>query len=180
MSRVLRIPQLVLLSLLATTACGDDPVTGTTTTDTAIASSAKVGGAAVLAVSGSPSDRAAMQQIVNTLDAAWTAGDGAAYAAVYAGAEWVGPDGRILTDPAAITAVYVFLFDAVFPNTTRVSSIRTLTFLTGTIAVLDINATVLAGGQVIARAREKNILIKRGGEWRILQHQQVIVGEGVE
>jgi hypothetical protein len=32
----------------------------------------------------------------------------------------------------------------------------------------------------IVRALEKNILIKRGGEWRIVQHQQVLVAPGVE
>lgn len=178
MSRVPCPSHFLLLALLVTAACGDDPV-GSTSAGT-IASAARVRDVVAPSVPGSRGDAAAMQQIVSTLDAAWTAGDGVAYAAVYGSAEWVGPDGRILTDPAAIRATYVFLFDAVFPNTTRVSSIRKLTFLTGTIAVLDINATVLAGGQIIARAREKNILIKRGGEWHIVQHQQVIQGTGVE
>ena len=175
MSRVPRSSHAFLLTLLATvSACGDAPTTNAPLTP----SLADVGAVAAPSIAGSPGDQAAMQQIVSTLDATWTAGDGVAYAAVYGTAEWVGPNGRILTDPAAIRATYVFLFQTVFPNTTRVSSIRNLTFLTGTIAVLDINATVLAGGQVIAQAREKNILIKRGGEWHIVQHQQVPLGPG--
>jgi hypothetical protein len=45
--------------------------------------------------------------------------------------------------------------------------------------VLDIDATGSARRQVI-QAREKNILIKRGGEWQIVQHRQVPLGAGVQ
>lgn len=41
-----------------------------------------------MSISGSPGDIAAIQQIVNTFDQAWTAGDPVAYAAQYAAAEW--------------------------------------------------------------------------------------------
>ena len=81
-----------------------------------------------------------------------------------------------------------FIFTVVFPGTTRRSTIRNLTFLTGTIAVLNIDARVtgfgaLAPGQVpwqpgIIRALEKNVLVKRSGEWRIVQHQQTIAAPG--
>ena len=141
-------------------------------------------------VSGSPRDRAAIQDIVTTFDEAWTAGDAVRYAAQYADvADWVGPTGLVLTDPAAITDLYTRLFTFVFPNTTRQSTIRSLVFLTGTIAVLDIDArgtgfTSLPPGIVpwqpgIVRALEKNILIKRGGEWRIVRHQQTSVAPGI-
>ncbi|HEX6105891.1 MAG TPA: nuclear transport factor 2 family protein [Gemmatimonadales bacterium] len=127
-------------------------------------------------MSGGPRDRSAIQEIVTTFDEAWTDGDPVRYAAQYAGAEWVGPDGTILTDPAAITQLYQFVIGVLFPGTTRESTIRHLTFLTGTVAVLDISTQVTgAGGVVLARALEKNILIKRGGVWSIVQHQQVLV-----
>ena len=94
------------------------------------------------------------------------------YAAQYGSViDWVGPTGTILNDPAAITALYTFLFTNVFGGTTRISTIRNLTFLSGTIAVLDID-TVVVGR---AHALEKNVLIKRAGEWRILLHQQTLV-----
>ena len=141
-------------------------------------------------VSGSPGDRAAIQDIVTTFDEAWTAGDPVTYAAQYADvAEWVGPTGLVLTDPAAITNLYTTLFTFVFPNTTRQSTIRNLTFLTGTIAVLDIDARgtgfqslppgIIPWQPGIIRALEKNILLKRSGEWRIVRHQQTSVAPGI-
>jgi len=169
-----------LLALTAAIACSDEPLSP---------GPDGVGDLAVeAAVRGSHRDRAAMEQIVNTFDQAWTAGDPVAYAAQYAGAEWVGPNGVVLTDLAAITAVYTAIFTFALPGTTRQSTIRNLTFLTGTIAVLDIDTRVtgfssLPPGLVpwqpgILRALEKNIVIKRGGEWRIVKHQQTFVAPG--
>ena len=121
-------------------------------------------------IAGSPGDVAAIQQIVATFDQAWGS-DPVTYAAQYGHViDWVGPTGTILNDPAAITALYTFLFTNVFPGTTRVSTIRNLTFLSGTVAVLDIETEVIG----LAGALEKNVLIKRGGEWRILLHQQTL------
>jgi hypothetical protein len=122
-------------------------------------------------VTGSPRDRAAIQQIVTTFDQTWGS-DPVTYAAQYGSViDWVGPTGTILNDPAAITALYTFLFTNIFEGTTRISTIRNLTFLTGTIAVLDIETQVVG----FARALEKNVLIKRAGVWRIHMHQQTLV-----
>jgi hypothetical protein len=139
-------------------------------------------------VTGSPRDVAAINQIVARFDSAWGA-DAVTYAGQYAGADFVGPDGGVMTDPAAILGLYTFLFDVIFPGTTRQSTIRNLTFLTGTLAVVDIDTRV-TGYEVappgvvewapgIIRAREKNILQKRGSQWQIIQHQQVLVAPGV-
>ena len=139
---------------------------------------------------GSPRDVAAMEAIVSTLDAAWTGQDPVTYAAQYAGAEWIGPNGAVQTNPAIITAIYTgILTVSPLAGSVRQSTIRSLTFLTGTIAVLDIDARVtgfaaLPPGIVpwqpgIVRALEKNILMKREGEWRIVRHQQTAVAPGV-
>lgn len=165
MSTVVSRLALALLAIIPTAACDEEPLSPV---------SAEVSAEAT--VSGGPRDRSAIQEIVNTFDEAWTDGDPVRYAAQYAGADWVGPDGTILTDPAAITQLYQFVIGVLFPGTTRESTIRHLTFLTGTVAVLDISTQVTgAGGVVLARALEKNILIKRGGVWSIVQHQQVLV-----
>lgn len=165
MSTVVSRFALALLAIMPTVACDEEPLSP---------ASAEVSAEAM--VSGGPRDRSAIQEIVTTFDEAWTDGDPVRYAAQYAGAEWVGPDGTILTDPAAITQLYQFVIGVLFPGTTRESTIRHLTFLTGTVAVLDISTQVTgAGGVVLARALEKNILIKRGGVWSIVQHQQVLV-----
>lgn len=126
---------------------------------------------AAQAIPGSPGDVAAIQQIVTTFDQTWGS-DPVTYAAQYGSVtDWVGPTGTILNDPEAITALYTFLFTNVFAGTTRISTIRNLTFLSGTVAVLDIETQVVG----FARALEKNVLIKRAGEWRILLHQQTLV-----
>jgi hypothetical protein len=122
-------------------------------------------------VPGSPRDVEAIQQIVTTFDQTWGS-DPVTYAAQYGSViDWVGPTGTVLNDPAAITALYTFLFTNVFAGTTRISTIRNLTFLSGTVAVLDIQTEVVGR----ARALEKNVLVKRAGEWRILLHQQTLV-----
>ena len=162
---------LALLSIAALTACSDAPL--------APRSSSEGSDQAIQAnVTGSPGDRAAIQQIVTTFDQAWTAGDAVTYAGQYAHVtEWVGPTGTVLTDPAAITGLYTFLFSVALPGTVRQSTIRNLTFLSGTIAVLDIDA-VVTGGSIPPpglQAREKNILVKRAAGWRIIQHQQTLV-----
>jgi hypothetical protein len=122
-------------------------------------------------VTGSPSDAEAIQQILTTFDQTWGS-DPVTYAAQYGSIiDWVGPSGLIITDPAALTVLYTNLFTGFFAGTTRVSTIRKLTFITGTVAVLDINAEIVG----IARATEKNVLVKRAGEWRILMHQATAV-----
>lgn len=139
-------------------------------------------------VPGSPNDIAEIEDIVNTLDRAWGS-DPLTYTSVYAEADFVSPTGANLTTPEQITALYTFLFNNVFAGTTRRSTIRKLTFLSGTIAVLDIDAratgfTSLPPGVVpwqpgIVRALEKNVLVKRGSRWTIVQHQQTSVAPGV-
>jgi hypothetical protein len=139
-------------------------------------------------VTGGPRDIAEIEEIVSTLDQAWGS-DPVTYASVYAEADFVSPTGANLTTPAQITGLYTFLFTNVFGGSTRQSSIRKLTFLTGTVATLDIDARVtgfasLPPGVVpwqpgVVRALEKNVLVKRAGTWEIVQHQQTSVAPGV-
>ena len=180
MSRV--IPTIAVgLLVLSGSACNDEPLTTST-----LPANVEI----QASVAGSPGDVEAMQQIVDTFDAAWTAGDYVTYAAQYADAkDWVGPTGVVLTNPAAIAGLYRNIFTGFLAGSTRHSTIRAITFLSGTLAVLDIDTRVtgfssLPPGVVpwqpgISRALEKNILQKRGGEWRIIRHQQTSVAPGV-
>jgi uncharacterized protein (TIGR02246 family) len=183
MSKIPLRTALTLLAIAAAGACEDEPFSPA-------AGAGMVGTTVEAEAQGSPRDREAIQDIVRTFDHAWSAGDAVMYAAQYTNVDdWVGPDGTVLTDPAAITALYTALFSFVFPGTTRQSTIRELTFLTGTIAVLDIDTRVTGFGSLpsgivpwqpgILRALEKNILIKRDGEWRIVRHQQTLAAPGV-
>ncbi|HSJ06312.1 MAG TPA: hypothetical protein VK936_06410 [Longimicrobiales bacterium] len=136
-------------------------------------------------VAGSPGDVAAMQGIVATLDRTWGQ-DAATYAAVYGNADFVAPSGLRLSSAEQIRQLYTNIFPA-FAGTTRQSEIRSLTFLTGTLAVLDIDTRVTGAlppfvtpwQPGMTRALEKNILQKRGGRWEIIQHQQTSVAPGV-
>lgn len=176
MSAVLKRAGLALIAIVAVAACEDEPMSPGASGVEEVAVEA--------VVRGSPRDRAAIQEIVNTFDEAWTDGDPARYAAQYAGAEWVGPDGTILDDPAAIRQVYDFVIGVLLAGTTRESTVRQLTFLTGTLAVIDLDVRVTGfeeppPGVVpwrpgVIRALEKNLLQKRAGEWRIIQHQQLL------
>ena len=121
---------LTLLAIIPAAACDDEPLSPA---HAGAPSEVETAAADEQASIGGPRDLAAMEAIVNTFDEAWTAGDFVRYAAQYAGAEWVGPDGTILTDPAAITGLYEFVIGTLFANTTRTSTIRRLTFLTGTV-----------------------------------------------
>lgn len=166
----------VLLLVGAAGACDDEPVVAP-----ARASAVE----AHASVSGSPRDRDAIQQILDTFDENWGV-DAAAYAAQYAHADFVGPNGANLTTAAQILQLYTNIFPA-FAGTTRQSQIRALTFLTGTVAVLDIDTRITGAlppfvtpwQPGMTRALEKNVLVKRGGEWRIVQHQQTLVAPGV-
>jgi uncharacterized protein (TIGR02246 family) len=177
MSRIPSRAALALLVIFAATGCDEEPLSPTL--------AAVEDPAAEANVQPTAADRQAIREIVHTFDEAWTAGDPVRYAAQYAGAEFVGPDGAVLTDPDAITALYTALFTFVFPNTTRSSYIRNLTFLRPRIAVLDIDTRVrgfesLPPGVVpwrphVIRALEKNVLVKEKGKWRIVQHQQTLL-----
>jgi uncharacterized protein (TIGR02246 family) len=169
------------LLVVSVSACNDEPLTTTAPTSNIELQAS---------VAGSPGDVEAMQQIVDTFDAAWTAGDYVTYAGQYADVkDWVGPTGVVLTNPAAIAGLYRNVFTGFFAGSTRHSTIRAVTFLSGTLAVLDIDTRVtgfssLPPGVVpwqpgTTRVLEKNILQKRGGEWRIIRHQQTSVAPGV-
>ena len=175
MSSMLTRSGLALITIVAVSACEDEPMSPHAPGVDEVADQASV--------SAGRQDRAAILEIVNTFDEAWTGGDPVRYAAQYAGADWVGPDGTILSDPAAITQLYGFIIGVALAGTTRESIVRRLTFLTGTIAVLDLDVRVTsfepAEGVVpwrpgVIRALEKHVLQKNAGEWRIIQHQQVI------
>jgi uncharacterized protein (TIGR02246 family) len=176
-STLLRALALVMIGVTA--ACEDEPLSP------AVGQSGMEQVAEQAEVVGSGRDRAAIREIVHTFDEAWTAGDPVRYAAQYARADFVGPNGAVLNDPEAITELYTALFNFVFPNTTRRSTIRDLTFLSARIAVLNIDTRVrgfesLPPGIVpwrprVIRALEKNVLVKRGDQWHIVQHQQTLL-----
>jgi hypothetical protein len=174
MSRLL--PINAVAATLLVMACNEPPTSAPT---------GELAAAAQASVAGSPGDLAAMEGIVATLDRTWGQ-DPVTYAAVYGNADFVAPSGLNLSSAGQILQLYTNIFPA-WAGTTRQSEIRRLTFLTGTLAVLDIETRVTGAlppyvtpwQPGMTRAREKNILQKRAGRWEIIQHQQTSVAPGV-
>jgi hypothetical protein len=178
MTKPFRIGALATAALVAA-ACSDAPTAATSAPADALA--AAIPSSAV----GSPNDVAAMEEFVATLDQTW-GNDPVTYAAQFGNADFVAPSGLRLSSADEILQLYTNIFPA-FAGTTRNSEIRSLTFLSGTLAVLDIDTRVTGAlppfvtpwqpGTV--RALEKNVLQKRGGKWKVIQHQQTSVSPGV-
>lgn len=120
--------------------------------------------------------------LVAANSAAWAAKDAAAFAATYAvDAEFINPVGGTLSGRAAIQAQHVFLFAGPFAPSTSVNAIRRVVFLTGTIAIVDIDVTLTGFAGLppglratepgVVRSRARWVVEKRGGDWLIVAGQ---------
>lgn len=119
---------------------------------------------------------------VADFDAAWNAGSASGIAALFVDdAEFVNGRGQVAVGTDAIRAQHAALFAGPFAGSHLQSSIRRVTFLSGTSAVVDID-TELTGFVSLPpgtdptepgkqRGRHKRVLVKRGGEWRIVLMQ---------
>jgi len=129
---------------------------------------------------------AGIEDLIAAQDAAWAAKDPVAYAATYTeDTEVIAPIGLILSGRAAVQGQHAFLFNPVsgfFRGSTSVWSLRSLTFLTGTVALvkLDVTLTGYAGlppGLIetapgVVQTRVTWVAVQHGSEWKIL-HQQM-------
>lgn len=122
-----------------------------------------------------------IQALTAAQDAAWAAKDASAYADTYTeDVEVINPVGGILSGREAVRAQHAFLFNPVsgfFRATTSTWTLRDLSFLTGTTALvkhdvvltgisqLPPGLTPFAPGEV--RTRVTWIAVKEGSQWRI-------------
>jgi len=122
-------------------------------------------------------DEAGVAAVNAAWDAAWNAGDGNAIGALFlADAEFVNGRGQVALGAATIGANHSASLAGVFKGAHTVGTIRRISFLSGTTAVLDVDNTVtgfrsLPPGVVatepgMLRQRHKRVLVKRGGTWR--------------
>lgn len=139
--------------------------------------------AASVAAAGQQDDILAL---IDAQAAAWAAKDGAAYGATYTeDAVLINPVGGILVGSALIASQHVFLFNSVngpFRVSASSWTLRDLTFLTGSIAMVELDVTLTGFSALppglpavepgVVRTRVTWIAIKRGGEWLIM-HQQM-------
>jgi uncharacterized protein (TIGR02246 family) len=153
--------------------CGEGPpsVTGTRMPERA---------QPTIEVGGNQTD--GIEALVAANSAAWAAKNAAAFAATYAvDAEFISPVGGILSGRAAIQAQHVFLFGGPFAATTSVNAVRRVAFLTGTIAIVDIDVTLTGFAGLppglratepgVVRSRARWVVEKRGGDWLIVAGQ---------
>lgn len=129
---------------------------------------------------------AGIQDLIAAQDAAWAAKDPVAYAATYTeDTEVIAPIGLILSGRATVQGQHAFLFNPAtgfFRNSTSVWSLRSLTFLTGTVALVKLDVTLTGfsglppGLQAtepgVVRTRVTWVAVKEGSDWKI-QHQQM-------
>ena len=178
--RAIRAATTSLALALLVGACGDDAPTSSA----APAASAARSAAATLPEAHGQTDD--VLALVAAFDAAWDARDAAAYGALYAAdAVFISPLGIVLEGRAAIQGQHAFLFANPFRGVVHESQVRRVTFLTGTIAVVDLDVRLtgfvrlppgLAATEPgVLRSRERLIVAKRGGEWQILMNQVTAV-----
>jgi uncharacterized protein (TIGR02246 family) len=123
-----------------------------------------------------------IQALVDAQFAAWSAKDAAAHAATYEiDAKFFDPAGAVHEGRAAIFAAHAFLFGAFFAGTTETQVITGVRFLTGTIAIVYLNAELTGFGPLppgfpltepgVLRTTKTWVVVKRAGSWEIVtQH----------
>jgi uncharacterized protein (TIGR02246 family) len=168
----------LLLALLAS-ACSDSSTpTALPSADATTVLEAKVG-------TNPPGQVQHIEALMNALLAAWAAKDAAAYAAPFAeDVEFIGPTAVILSGREAIRVQHAFLFGPMGPfrQSTQTLEIRRIEFLTGTIAIVDLNSALTGFLGLPPGLRETEpgvvrnvvrwVVVKQRGEW-LIQGQQM-------
>jgi uncharacterized protein (TIGR02246 family) len=156
---------LFLIGALVFTACGE----ASDTTGPLAAREPGASPASLAAISTAP-----ILDIVSDQFAAWTAKDADAFAATYTpDARFLAPNGDVFEGRDAIRAAHAFLFAGPFAPTTETQTIADVRFLTGTIAVVYLNATLTGytgPGPTepgVLRTTKTWVVIKRAGAWLI-------------
>jgi uncharacterized protein (TIGR02246 family) len=134
-----------------------------------------------------PGDPSAIEAIIDALTVAWNTKDATAYAAPFANdADFVNPVGGIVTGRDAFRAVHVGLFDGPFKGSTQTLVVRRMVFLTGTIAVVDLDSTLtgyaflpptglVESSPGVISTRVSWVLVKRAGTWEIIKQQMTLI-----
>jgi uncharacterized protein (TIGR02246 family) len=172
---MLKITQLILLLAVAVSACDDSPSGGPL--------EARPGGQGLASIEGGTSANEGIAAIAVAINAAWVAKDAAAYAAPFAeDAEVISPIATFLSGRAAIEARHVFLFNGPLATSTYVNSIRRVQFLTGTIAIVDLDAVLSPPSPGlpptspgVLRLLTRWVVTKNHGAWEIAAAQVTAV-----
>jgi uncharacterized protein (TIGR02246 family) len=118
-----------------------------------------------------PADRAALENIVRRLEAAWNAMDGPAFAAPFAAeADFVNIRGEHIRGRAAIAAGHAAIFRTIYAGSTNQLTMEGARLLRPEVALVRVHAVMEAPqGPLAGRngARFTMVLTKEGGRWEI-------------
>lgn len=170
----LSVPLVVLVA-----GCGEDRVASTAPAALPHSASTSIGAA--------PSQSDAIADLVAIATAAWAAKDAAAYASIYSeDAQVINPIGGYLSGREGVRQGHVFLFNGPFAGSTQTISVRSVQFLTGTIAIVDQNVALTgyaflppnglrATEPGVVRTIVRWVVMKREGNWEIVAQQMTLV-----
>jgi uncharacterized protein (TIGR02246 family) len=139
------------------------------------------------AVGATQSQAGAVADLVAIATAAWTAKDAAAYASIYSeDAQVISPIGSYLLGREGVRQGHVFLFNGPFAGSTQTISIRSIQFLTGTIAIVDQDVALTgyaflppnglrATEPGVVRTTVRWVVMKRGASWEIVAQQMTLI-----
>jgi uncharacterized protein (TIGR02246 family) len=118
-----------------------------------------------------PADRAALENIVRQLEAAWNAMDGSAFAAPFAAdADFVNIRGEHFRGQAAIAAGHAAIFQTIYAGSTNHCTVEGARLLRPEVALVRVHSMLEAPhGPLAGRhgARFSLVLTKEGGGWEI-------------
>ena len=119
----------------------------------------------------SAADRAALENIVRTLETAWNAMDGTAFGAPFAAdADFVNIRGEHFRGRAAIAAGHAAIFKTVYAGSTNQYAVEDVRLLRPEVALLRVHAMLEAPqGPLKGRhgARFSMVLTKENGAWEV-------------
>jgi uncharacterized protein (TIGR02246 family) len=118
-----------------------------------------------------PADRAALENIVRQLEAAWNAMDGSAFAAPFAAdADFVNIRGEHMRGQAVIAAGHAAIFRTIYAGSTTQLTVEAARLLRPEVALVHVHSTLDAPQGPLAgrhRARFSMVLTKAPGGWEI-------------
>jgi len=116
-------------------------------------------------------DRAAIDALVHTLDTAWNAGDGDAFAAPFAAdADFVNVRAEHHRGRQAIAAGHTAIFRGIYAGSTNQYAVKSARLVTADVALVHVNATLQVPSGPLAgqmKALYSMVLVREGSAWQI-------------
>jgi len=126
-----------------------------------------------------PADRTAIDALVHSLDSAWNAGDGDAFAAPFApDADFVNVRAEHHRGRPAIAAGHAGIFRSIYAGSTNHYVVKSARLLTGDVALVHVDATLdVPSGPLAGRMQAlfSMVLVRDGRDWQIASFHNTLV-----